>query len=1145
MKTRPGIFPALLAGVSVLLLVIALSVPRLPGDTVQSARKVERIVGKRLQKLDAHVARGSRSIPADMVIYRYRGDTLVSWVNQFPVRSDDISSAHRFQRLSNPRIRGFAPLSQVEEQTGFYNFGPKWYLCRMENRGDTKILTGLEIMDSQDKSSFNGINPRLRLGDRYTIKPLTFSGGSAVSAGGQPQFKILYDSLTGTATADGTLMWCALALFVAAALIFLLEKKSLRRALAVCGGIVVAMAVMGLWGYSARTEYRIFSPTLYAGTFFHSLGSIIIVNIAILLVSLSLYLVRDKISGALGTSRARVPAKSAGAALIIFVAAYSFLSLRSICLNSSVCLELNKFSELSIFSFFVLISYVLMLLSIPMILKTLGMRPDLFSARGKLVYAFAVSAFIVLTTGLLGFRKEQNRLEVWADRLSLDRDISLELHLRRIEQQISGDVFIPALCQLDNAARTIQNRITDTYFIRESQNYDISVYLIFDDSLPSEIDFCNERLLGGEAISENSRFAYVYSPTGLSRYDGVFLYYAENVGVVRMLLEVVPKSGGSYQGYAELFGITGPGTVNIPSRYSYARYSGPEIQIYKGEYAYPTSLDASQAAQLYASTPSFPTSDSYRHFVNIVSAEEAVVISRPRFNAFSYAVAMVFIGLVIYLMLSVFSLRRRERGSEERSYYKSRISAVIMVSLVLALVAMAVVSVIFVTRSNEDNMSRVMSEKISAVQSMVQSRLGVLHSSDDLRSPEVMALLKGVSEDVRADVTIYTPDGRLVLSSTPEIFERMLLGARIHEKAYDSIIKGHKRYYINREKAGKRIYYSMYAPLLAEDGSVVAIVGSPYTSDLYNFERDAVLHAMAIFTVFVILMILAVVMTEAVIGKMFAPLSEMRKKMSSANLDSLEYINYDQQDEIQSLVQSYNRMVTELSESTRKLAQAERDKAWSGMARQVAHEIKNPLTPMKLQLQRIIRLKQRNDPQWQDKFDEVTQVLLDHIDILSETANEFSSFAKLYTEEPTLLNLDTVLQEEIAMFDNREDIHFDYVGLQNSLVSGPKPQLTRVFVNLINNAVQALEAQGGGRIFVALRHSVQDGYYDIVFEDDGPGVAEENVQKLFTPNFTTKNGGSGLGLAISRSVLERCGATISYSRSFTLGGACFTISYPK
>ena len=137
------------------------------------------------------------------------------------------------------------------------------------------------------------------------------------------------------------------------------------------------------------------------------------------------------------------------------------------------------------------------------------------------------------------------------------------------------------------------------------------------------------------------------------------------------------------------------------------------------------------------------------------------------------------------------------------------------------------------------------------------------------------------------------------------------------------------------------------------------------------------------------------------------------------------------------------------------------------------------------------------------------------------------------------------------MFSSRQDIEFTYIGLSGARISGPKPQLTRCIVNLLGNAVEALDQyresgfDGAGRIVVSLRNSVKDGYYDIVFEDNGPGVKEEYQPRLFTPNFTTKSRGTGLGLAITRSIVEYCKGEIMYSRSFTLGGACFTIRYPK
>ena len=367
----------------------------------------------------------------------------------------------------------------------------------------------------------------------------------------------------------------------------------------------------------------------------------------------------------------------------------------------------------------------------------------------------------------------------------------------------------------------------------------------------------------------------------------------------------------------------------------------------------------------------------------------------------------------------------------------------------------------------------------------------------------------------------------MVLSTTPEIYDRMLAGCRIPEEAYCSIVLEHRRYDMLVERMGNRRYYALYAPVLNADGDMIAIATSPYTDQSYDFENEALVHIASIITVFLLLLMIARVVTVEVIARMFRPLSEMGRKMKVSDVDHLEYIIYDQEDELTSLVRAYNLMVHDLSDSTRQLA------------------IKNPLTPIKLQLQMLIRMKQAGKAGWEKKFDEVSATVLEHIDVLAHTANEFSTFAKLYSEEPVRIDLDALIREEVSMFDAREDITFTYYGLEGAEVSGPKPQLTRVLVNLITNAIQALDGREFGQVVVSLRNSTRDGFYDIVVEDNGPGVKEENRAKLFTPDFTTKSRGSGLGLAICRNIIERCGGEIGYSKSFTLGGACFTVRYPK
>ena len=383
----------------------------------------------------------------------------------------------------------------------------------------------------------------------------------------------------------------------------------------------------------------------------------------------------------------------------------------------------------------------------------------------------------------------------------------------------------------------------------------------------------------------------------------------------------------------------------------------------------------------------------------------------------------------------------------------------------------------------------------------------------------------------------------------------MIIGSRIDQEAYYNICQRNQRFYINKTAVAGMKLWTLYAPIFNNNGDLIAIMNTPYTDRSLDFRREATSHAALIINLFLLLLIASLLFTTREVNSMFTPLVEMGRKMKSADINNLEYIIYKRDDEISSLVDAYNRMVKDLYNSTIQLTQAERDKAWSQMARQVAHEIKNPLTPIKLELQRLIRLKQKNNPSWEEKFDQVSAVILEHIDILSDTANEFSTFAKLYTEEPTELNLDKILKDQLMIFNNKENVRISYVGMEDAIVLAPKPQLIRVFVNLITNAIQAVEIRQKeaeehnedafeGKVMIFLRKSTKEGYYDVVVDDNGSGVKEENLNKLFTPNFTTKSGGTGLGLAICRNIIEKCNGEISYQKSFVLGGASFTVTIP-
>ena len=1154
-----------LIAASLLMLAVSLYTGPGPYDTSAAAARLERRLSGRLAILDGYMEAAltppsdssslDGPVPDDIVLYRYRSDTLQAWQNQFPLRSDDITPRTAFPMLGHSGNTPLSPLALVTEKPSYVNYGPKWYVVKALRDGPTLVIGGVEVIDEMDASLPDGINRRLSPGGRFTIHPISSGQGTPVSVDGVTLFLLCSEKLSSAGPGHPVLSWVAVILFVCGVFLFLSGGRTLVQ-WAVSMGLLTLMALLVyLRGMKLQDAPTLFSPNLYAYTqVLYSLGAVIVVNTWITLLVLCTYMARWALLKSVSTGRRKLKGGIALAAVVVAAAgimAYLHFTFKSIVLHSGIGLELYKFDNLSIYTGVVYLSFLglsmtlplLVQIASPLVRRSTGLRYNAFSRVGRSVFALLVAVYFVTVSSLLGFRKEESKVDVWSNRLSMDRDIALEIQLMGVEPYISADPVISSISVLDNSNQLIKDRLIDTYMSRIAQDNDISVYLLGGDRVNPVLEsMFNTRIRNASRLGENSRFHYSRDNSGRARYTAFFTYYSDSYGTSGVMVCVESKSNREDRGYLSLLGISEPGKISIPPQYSYAKYLSGKLVLFKGDYAYPTVLREPLPG--------------YRHFVHRVSDDEVVVISRRKTDFTSYLVEGLFLWFIAFLLISAVTFRFRRTGHVERTYFRNRINAVVLSALTVTLVAMAVVSVYFVDKRYEADMAAIMSSKINSIQSMLQSRCRSASSYRDLMTQEINGAVENTGNILKSDITLYTPSGRAFMTTTPEVFDRMILGLRLDEDAYEGIVKDHNRYFIHKEKIGAHSFHSMYAPVFNGEGNMLAIASSPYAEQNYDLEEEAFLHVATIVTLFFLLLLLARFLTSAVIGRMFRPLNDMSRKMKATDLDHLEYIIYDRDDELSSLVRSYNLMVHDLGYSTRELAQAERDKAWSGMARQVAHEIKNPLTPIKLQLQMLIRMKESGNPAWESRFDEVAGVVLEHIDILADTANEFSTFAKLYSEEPVTFDLDALLRGEVEMFDGRDDISFSYIGLEGVCVTGPKPQLTRTFVNLVTNAVQAVEearkqdAEQGrkprrGQVTVSLRNSVKDGYYDIVFEDNGLGVKEENKPFLFTPNFTTKSHGTGLGLAICRNIVEKCKGEISYSKSFNLGGACFTIRYPS
>lgn len=1100
-----------------------------PANIDRAAGKTSEMLEKRMNLLQRHIDASLNEdsealdklggLPEDMVLYFYSGDTLRTWRNQFPIRNDDISRRMILPSLTRPREELSSPLTEVTENPSFVNLGMKWYVAKRVNSGAKTIIAGLEIMDENAEEDSENVNRKLKLNPKFSVGPLSESIGPAVSLDGQPLFKITSESLTAS----------------------------------------------GRSGAFAR----LFSPTLFSGgPLFSSLGAVLLQTICIVIVILLAYYNRKKIlRSLLRTKRCKrnlalyaALLLAAMAAVCVFVHAF----FTSVIQNSNITLELYKLSELSWNTALVYVMLCSLLMMLPALGKmaasaircVFGLKAPKNRALGRAAVAIVFSAYLIAVAGDLGLRKEQDRVRVWANRLSIERDISLEMNLRRIEDRIAGDQLIAALSALESTAGVIQNRVSETYLFRISQDHNIIVELYPDMNNNRQVAaYVSERASAGTLISEGSRFRYLHDAGGRGIYTGCFVYYSQKNGLSVMLLTISPKASNEDRGYSVIMGYSSPGTVSVPAKYSYAKYRDKKISSYRGSFSYPTVIEGFMERDSLSAKGGILRADNFVHFINNISDDDLIIVSRAKTEALNYISAFLFLTLVFSLLLHLMNLSshtKRKLGEiEEKGYYRTRINATMISALVLTMVALAAFSVLFVMRRNNANMEATMSDKITSIQSMVQERCRFAEDYAALMSQEAMAMLDEVGTILKSDITLYTPDGREFRSTAQELFDMMLLGGRIDPTAYEEIMSNNRRFFINREKLGDKNTYFLYAPLLNARGDIIAIICSPYTDEGYDFETEAIRHSITVAVIFIILLILARYLVDMAVSKLFEPIAEVGRKMKEVDLNNPDPIKYERDDEIRGLVDAYNKMVVDLADSTRKLAESERDKAWATMARQVAHEIKNPLTPIKLQIQNLQRLKAKNPDSkvWVDRLDNVFDEILTQVQILADTANEFSNFAHLYSEDPVEIDLNQMVKEVIELFDCQDNIRFSFLPhTEGTIIHGPKPQLRRVFTNLIKNAVEALEQSGtaDGEILVAVRlSSAEDGFYDVVVEDNGAGVKEENQERMFEPDFTTKSGGTGLGLAISRRVATSCGGDVRYSRSTALGGACFTVTLPK
>jgi nitrogen fixation/metabolism regulation signal transduction histidine kinase len=267
------------------------------------------------------------------------------------------------------------------------------------------------------------------------------------------------------------------------------------------------------------------------------------------------------------------------------------------------------------------------------------------------------------------------------------------------------------------------------------------------------------------------------------------------------------------------------------------------------------------------------------------------------------------------------------------------------------------------------------------------------------------------------------------------------------------------------------------------------------------------------------------------------------EKLRILNLNKKnEPIEWKSKDEVGTLIAEYNKMIAELENSAAKLAKSERESAWREMARQIAHEIKNPLTPMKLSIQYLQRTIDEGGQNVTELAKKVNKTLIEQIDNLSAIATAFSTFAQMPKSQNEVLDLNEVVSGVVALFEKEENVHISFrTQLATAMVYADKNQMISVFNNLVKNAIQSVKEGSEAEIDIEIKE--KDGNIKVIVTDNGSGISPDSYEKVFVPNFTTKSSGTGLGLAICKQIIENAHGDIWFVSELGTGTS-FYVSLP-
>jgi two-component system, NtrC family, nitrogen regulation sensor histidine kinase NtrY len=596
--------------------------------------------------------------------------------------------------------------------------------------------------------------------------------------------------------------------------------------------------------------------------------------------------------------------------------------------------------------------------------------------------------------------------------------------------------------------------------------------------------------------------------------------------------------------------------IDLPTdfnyNYAYAVYNNGKLINHFNDYPFASNLQR-EIVQPFDSK--FIKNKHYTELWYNAGKGKMVVIAKTN-NWFVEGVTLfAYLFLCFLIIISLFHagnflLQKRFRISGIKQMFnfniRTQIHTTIIFISVFSFIVIGIATISFFiirfNKTNQDRLAKTIQVMATDIESKVNTQLqldDVLTVNDLVAGNNNEKKISEISEVHNVEVNVYDLNGKLIVSTQPYVYNKHLLSDKMQPTAFYHLRYNKSINYVQEEKVGSFTYLSIYVPLNDENGNTNAYLNIPYLNSEAELNQEISGFLATLINLNAFIFLLAGAIAFLVTNRITSSFALISDKMKKVNLSKVnEVIEWNSNDEIGALVTEYNTMVQKLEQSAKALAQNEREGAWREMARQVAHEIKNPLTPMKLSIQYLQKSIDNDSDNVKQLSQQVATTLVEQIDQLAKIAANFSQFANIDKVKLEKFDVSEVITSLINLHQSNNHLLITYnKPNEPNYIIADKMQMNRLFTNLLKNAVEASEEKE--KTSITINQYLIDNQVQISITDNGIGIANEMLDKIFTPNFTTKSSGTGLGLAICKGIVEKANGSIWFETEENKGTTFF------